>query len=212
MLFFNFRQIVDQNCVAFEITEVTAEGQFGQGTAVYTAQNRFSLVDFQALIGKLELRGSNFFVRAFGFKEDGGKTYDAGTTGLLMNEGWKPSEQWYADYLTAFTPSLLFGNPMDISHQFARETADNRNSKGVIIDPSQPAFPLPGSTEFDNLFNSISTTTIDQGGALVVDNSSVVHFEAMYDFSKHIKSFDFLAGIRRVSCSSHSIHPSSGPG
>ncbi len=175
--------------------EAIAQGQFGQGTAVYTAQNRFSLVDFQALIGKLELKGSNFFVRAFGFREDAGSTYDAGTTGLLMNEAWKPSrEQWYPEYIEVFTANLLSSGSERIAHNAARQHAENRTLGGTIVNPAAPAFPLPGTPEFESIFNNVRSTTINQGGALVVDKSSYVHFEGMYDFSKHIKTFDFLAG------------------
>jgi len=73
--------------------EAIAHAAYGKGSSVYTAINRFVLQDFSIFTGKLELRGSNFYIRAYGTFENSGETFDAGTAMLQMNELWKPSEE-----------------------------------------------------------------------------------------------------------------------
>ncbi|WP_020527869.1 TonB-dependent receptor [Flexithrix dorotheae] len=174
--------------------EAILEGGYGKGTSVYTAQNRFSLVNFNVFSGRAELKGQNFFLRAFGMKEGAGDTYDAGGGILRFNEKWKTSEDWYADYVQAFTQNFFIGNSEESSHQFARAVADNRDVNGNILIPGEVARPLPGSDEFNSIFSEVRNTSIDQGGAKVVDKSSLLHFEGMYNFQNLIQPVDLLVG------------------
>jgi iron complex outermembrane receptor protein len=45
--------------------EAIYQGNFNQGTAQYTGSNRFVINDFKLIQHRLELRGSNFYVRAY---------------------------------------------------------------------------------------------------------------------------------------------------
>ncbi len=175
--------------------ELIAEGKYSRGTSVYTAQNRFSIRDFDIYTGRIELKNPNYFIRAWGVSENSGDTYDAGTTGLLMNEAWKPSEQWYADYIAAFTQNRLLGNPEAESHKFARLVADNRDANGNKLNPGVPALPLPGTSEFDLLFDSLVQKPISEGGSKVIDKSRMWHAEVMYNFNHLVNLFELLAGV-----------------
>jgi hypothetical protein len=175
--------------------EAILQGGYARGTAVYTAQNRFSLGDFSSYTYRGEIKSPNFYIRLWGMKEDAGTTYDAGATGLLMNEAWKPSQDWYTDYVTSFTTSLLLRTPIPQSHKLARIVADNRWSDGDIFDPSKPAIPLPGSEEFNTIFNDLTTRPISNGGTLVVDHTSMFNVEGMYDFRKHIEVVEIIVGF-----------------
>ena len=174
--------------------EAIAQAAYGQGTAVYTAINRFSLQDFSIFSGKLELRGSNFYVRTYSISENSGDTYDAGTAGLQLNELWKPSEDWYADYLAGFAQEVLLGHGEESAHTFGRLLADNRDDYGNIFTEGEPARPLPGTAEFNDYFNQIITLPANEGGALVIDKSKVWHVEGLYDFSKSIELVDIILG------------------
>ncbi|MEM7550153.1 MAG: TonB-dependent receptor [Bacteroidota bacterium] len=175
--------------------EMILQGAYGQGTAVYTAQNRFSLQNFEAYTGKLELRSDNFFVRAFYSKEDAGDTYDAGSTALQINEAWKSSEEWFTDYFTGYAVGAdLFELSRQESFAFAREFADNLSEEGTVLNPSLVSRPLPGTDgRFEQLRDSISSIPLPNG-TLVVDKSSLWHFEGMYNFSQWIPGWEGLAG------------------
>lgn len=175
-------------------TEAIFQGGYGNGTSVYTATNRFSLRNFEILSGKLELKGDNYYVRTYGLVESSGDTYDAGTTGLLMNESWKPSEVWYQDYIQNYLTLALTGNSFEASNKFARLVADNRDEFGNQFNPNSPAIPVPGTPEFESLFNTITTSPVNEGGSKVVDKSKLWHTEAFYNFADKIKFMELMLG------------------
>ncbi len=174
--------------------ELILAGGYGSGTAVYTAQNRFSLSNFSTYMGRLELKSPEGYIRLWTTGEDAGDTYDAGTTGLLMNEAWKPSEQWYEDYIGSFAQGyIVLGFPLESAYEFARSIANNRNDRGTILDLSKPAFPLAGSDEFNQIFDEVTAAPIPEG-TLVIDKTSMSNAEAMYNFKNHIKAFELIVG------------------
>ena len=179
-----------------ERMEAVVQANYAQGSSVYTAQNRFSARDFNILTGKIEVNDPNFFVRVWGVAENSGSSFDIGGTALLMNESWKPSEQWFQDYLTAYTQTALITGDLNSAHQFARLVSDNRDPKtGVVFDNSKPAFPVYGTNEFNQSLERISSTSISDGGAMVFDKSKMAQFEGMYDFTHLIEIFEMQAGI-----------------
>lgn len=175
--------------------EAIAHAAYGQGSSVYTAINRFALQDFRIFSGKLELTGSNFYIRTYGTFENSGDTYDSGTAGLRFNELWKPSEEWYADYIEGFAQHLLLGNPEESAHTFGRLLADNRDEYGNVFTEGDPARPLPGTPEFNNMFNQIITVPVNEGGALVVDKSKLYHIEGLYDLREFIELAEIIFGV-----------------
>lgn len=191
-----------------EKTELVAQGNYSQGTSVYTAVNRFALNDFSIFSGKVEINNPNYFFRVWGNAESSGPSYDLGGTALLMNEAWKPSyvnntEGWFPDYLAAYTTAALMGsiNPgadpeevMMNAHNYARLLADNRDPKGNIFNPLLPALPVPGSSEFGNLRDSIVGITVNNGGSLIKENSRMIQAEGMYNFSHLIHFMDLQIG------------------
>ena len=174
--------------------EASVQGNFARGNSVYTAQNRFSLRNFDITNFKGEVKSPDFYVRAYYTIDNSGDTYDAGGAALQLNEAWKSSEEWYTDYIGAFTQQLLTGNPENTSHQFARLVADNRDLSGNIFDPAKPALPLPETEEFNNYYDQIINTPLKQGGAKVIDKSSLLHIEGMYNFTRMVKVVELLVG------------------
>jgi outer membrane cobalamin receptor len=177
-----------------EKVEGVVQANYARGSSAYTAQNRFSLKDFSLLTAKIEFNGPNYFVRSYLISEDSGGSFDAGGTGLRMNEAWKPSEQWYADYIETYTTQVLVGNSEDEAHRFARVVSDNRDELGNVFNSSRAAFPIGGSPEFEQIFNDIVSKPTSEGGAQVIDKSKLWQIEGMYDFSAMIKHFDLLVG------------------
>ncbi len=175
--------------------EVIGDLKYSKGTSVYTAQNRFSIRDFDIYTGRIELKNPHYYVRAWGVVENSGDTYDAGTTGLLMNEAWKPSAQWYEDYIGAFTQTRLLGGTEESAHEFGRLVADNRDANGNKLNPNEPALPLPGSEEFNTILNDLRNRSLRDGGSKVIDKSRMWQVEAMYNFNHLIHVFELLVGV-----------------
>ncbi len=174
--------------------EAFIQAGFARGTSVYTAQNRFSLKDFGITNIRAEIKSPVFFLRIYTTVDNSGASYDAGGAALKLNESWKPSQQWYQDYISGFTPLLLMGEPLSTAYEFARTVADNRDRNGTVFDPAKPAFPLPGTGEFNSLYDRIITTPVNQGGAMVIDKSRLYHLEGMYNLSSLFRVVEFIAG------------------
>jgi iron complex outermembrane receptor protein len=177
-------------------TEIIGQGNYAMGTSVYTAQNRFAAREFSILSGKVEINNPNYYARAWAVTENSGSSYDIGGAALRLNEAWKPSETWFTDYLSAYTQTALISGDMNGAHQFARLVSDNRDPRtGIVFDPTKPAFPLAGTTEFSNLMNQITSRSIDDGGARVFDNSKLYQVEGMYNFTHLIHIMEMQVGV-----------------
>lgn len=177
-----------------ENLEAVAQGNFSKGTSLYTTTNRFSIRDFDIGFGKLELKSQNFFLRTWAVMENSGNSYDVGGAALRLNESWKSSEDWYADYIESFAQSVLLGGDEDDAHDFARMVAENRDEYGNVFAEGEPAFPLPGTDEFNDPYEEIINTSVTEGGAKVIDQSKLWHIEGMYNFSSKLKVVDFVVG------------------
>lgn len=177
--------------------EAIVQSNYGLGTAVYSAQNRFSLNDFSIVNYKAEVKGSNFFARAWGVNEQSGESYDAGGLAAQMNEGWKPSEAWFEDYIGGFLNGKLgFGLSDQDAHNLARTNADNFDQFGNTPFPNQPSLPQPGSERYNHIKDSITALNIADGGARILDKSAMYQVEGMYDFRNQIKSFGLMVGAQ----------------
>ncbi|MBL7113134.1 MAG: carboxypeptidase-like regulatory domain-containing protein, partial [Bacteroidales bacterium] len=169
--------------------EAFVQGNYAQGTSVYTAQNRFSLKNFNIYTARAEIKSPDFFLRAYTTVDNSGDSFDAGGAALKLNEAWKPSEQWFTEYIENFATMLLMGNSDEASHQFARTVANNRDVNGNVFDPSKPSFPIPGTDYFNELYDPIINTPVSTG-AQVLDKSKIVHAEGMYNLTRFVKIFD----------------------
>lgn len=177
-------------------TEAIAQANYAQGTSVFTAQDRFAARGFNILSGKIEVNNPDYYFRIWGVADNSGSSYDIGAAALLLNEEWKPSQDWFSDYLAAYTQTALLTGDMKGANQFARLVADNRDPvTGVIFDNSRPASPAPGSVDFRKLMDKITSKSINDGGAKVFDNSKIYQAEGMYNFNNIIHFLELQAGI-----------------
>ena len=177
-----------------ENLEAVASANYNRGTSLYTTTNRFSIQDFEIGFGKLEIKSPEFFIRTWAVVENAGDSYDMGGAALRLNEAWKPSEVWYQDYIGAFAQGVLLGSAEKDAHDFARMVADNRDKYGNVFNESKPAFPLPGTDEFNTLYQDIISKSVTEGGAMITDQSKLWHTEGMYNLSNRIKIVDLVVG------------------
>ncbi|KEO74203.1 TonB-dependent receptor [Anditalea andensis] len=163
---------------------------YGAGTSVYTGAQRYSLNNFEISQHKLELRGSNYFLRGYTTRENSGDSYIADITGVLINDRWKSNSDWFGEYTLNYMGALAqqqvapgtMGNPQQqaTAHEFARSRAD------------QGRF-MPGSPEFQNAQNEIRSDVIPRG-SLFNDQSRMYMAEGQYDFKEEIDFIDLQVG------------------
>lgn len=175
--------------------EAIAALNFNQGTANYTGSSRYSLNNFAFTQPRLELRGRNFFVRAYASNENSNDSYSTRNLGQKIARTWvrdlngnivpeaQADETWFLRYETAFNGDIngVSGN----DHLAARTFAD------------QGRF-LPGSAEFEREKNRLIATP-GLPGAGVLSKSKLYHADLQYDFSSALKFVELQVGgnVRR---------------
>lgn len=158
--------------------EAIIQGNAGFGTTVYTGADRYSIANFYMGQYKAEVRGANWFVRAYTTQERSGDAFAVGITANGINEAWKSSEQWYGQYVGAFANARGQGASEEAAHGIARNFAD------------QGRF-MPGTPDFQNALNAVTSRPIPGDfqapprriGSKFLDKTNLYHLEGSYTFS-----------------------------
>ncbi len=150
--------------------EVIYNGKIGRGTTVTQDANRTSLRNFFLQQHKLEIKNENFFVRGYITASDAGDSYDIRFTGINLNRAWKSDSQWFGEYAGAYLQALAATGSEEQSHLVARGIADT----GRLT---------PGTPEFVQAFNSVTSNPDLTEGSRFQDESNFRHADANYNFS-----------------------------
>jgi outer membrane receptor protein involved in Fe transport len=141
-------------------TEASFSAYTGTGNTVYTGSDRYTLRNLQMTQLKLELKSKNWYIRGYQTLEDAGDTYNATIATRYFNETWSNSTTtWYPTYTAAFVSYKDGGLSDQAAHSLARATADAARPTGHV-----------GSSA---AFQKLSTTPLSQGGAKLLDKSSL---------------------------------------
>lgn len=164
--------------------EAILQGNYGFGTTVYTGADRYSIANFNMGQYKAELKGTNWFLRAYTTQERSGDAFAVGIAAQGINEAWKPSTTWFPQYVGAFAQAKLQGANDATAHGAARAFAD----QGRLV---------PGTPAFEAAKNAVVSRPIPGNasgvGAQFVDKTNLYHFEGSYQFAD-IKWADFVIG------------------
>ncbi len=168
--------------------EVSYNYSFGGGTSVYTGAQRYSLNNFNIQSHKLELRGSDFFIRGYATLENSGDSYIADLTGVLINDSWRTNNTWFGLYGANYLVGVqLQGLSPAEAHQAARLAADGLSP----IDGNKRL--VPGTPEFDAALDK-ATSDVIPNGSKFADNSALYHLEGQYNFRKEVTFMDLMVG------------------
>ena len=157
--------------------EVLAQYNLGSGDITYTANDRIALNNFFMQTAKAELRGTNFFVRAYRTQEHSGDTYSLGVLASQIN-----AHTTIPRYVSTFIGARQRGASVDHAHADARRNSDALRAQNLE------------NGRFQTLFDSLRAVPISWGGARFVDNTSLWHYEGMYNFSKLIQVAEVIVG------------------
>lgn len=201
--------------------EAIFQANWGKGSAVYTAADRYSIENFTIGQYKAEIRGSNFFVRAYTTRENSGDAYALGVLGSLMGKNYLTSvagslpgalpgfvnsalTTYSAVLLQAYQTGLQAGQSsaaaMQAAYGSANAYASANNSAwlGNALAPGIAAANdayLQGGTKFGSSIDSLKKVPIPNG-AKFLDKSNLYHAEFMYNFNKVIdpKTLELVIG------------------
>lgn len=197
-------------------TELILSGNYGLGTTVFTASDRYFIKNFNMSQYKIELRTTDFFVRAYTTQERSGDSYAIGIQSALLNEAWKPSldnrnlatlsASWFPQYGLNYAAGALqvftdeYRKALASGQNAANAYAMAINAKNVAnntLHQSARNFadtgrPVVGTEGFNNLVNQISNNPI-LSGSKFIDKTNLYHIESAYNFSK-FKFINLLIG------------------
>ena len=189
--------------------ELILQGSYGSGTTLYTGADRYSIKNFSMGQYKAELKGSNFFLRAYTTQENSGDAYATGTLGQLVNEVATPSTSWYPSYFGAFAGAALqnFGTVLETT---LAQTGNPTAAIGNAIATTQANFAnyhaaarlaadggrrlVPGTAGFNAAVEAIKNKALP-AGAKFTDKSALYHYEGMYNFTEKLnKKLEMIVG------------------
>ncbi len=195
--------------------ELIAQGNFGSGTSVYTGADRYSLRNFFLYQGKVELKGSNFFVRAYTTGENSGQSFASGILGSGINEGWKPSQTWFPEYFQTYAGAAAGTFLLGFQGQINQGVSPQQAYQAALaaVNAGTPGFHnaartfadrgrvLPGTADFDRIAGEVKDRAIPgdltvpgRVGAKFLDKTALYHFEGMYNFSNQVKWAEIIVG------------------
>ncbi len=161
--------------------ELSYDYRFGKGTAIYQGFSRYSLNNLSLQQHRIELRGDNFFVRAYGSFENAGDSYDSRFAAWNINRAWKSDAQWFGEYAGAYIGGVLGGLDRQAAHDGARAFADT----GRLI---------PGTPEFEAEKKRITELADLATGSKFLDESKMYHAEGSFNFKNQISFIDLVVG------------------
>jgi hypothetical protein len=177
-------------------TEIIFLYKLGLGNTTFHGANRNALKDFFMSQTKVEIKGKNFFARAYRTAEDAGNSYDLRFAGWNVNRAAKSDTEWFTNYATAYlTSQAVLGSTPTVSAANARDYADNNVKNGLPLpDPiGKPRFE-PGTPEFTSALASIASNPDFTEGAKFIDHSKIYHSDANYNFKDLIKFAEIQVG------------------
>lgn len=205
--------------------EAIVQANWGTGTTVYTGADRYYIKGFKLGQYKLELRGSNFFVRAYTTQERSGDAYATATLGQGINEAWSGSAaKWFPTYFGSYAQTAFqgyagafltalgsgAGQAAALSAAQAYVSSQQNTWLNVARGAADQGRLVPGSAGFQQAFDAVTGKPIPGDangvGARFLDKTNLYHGEAMYNFSKLIdpKTVELLVGgnVRRYALNS----------
>ncbi|WP_460964893.1 TonB-dependent receptor [Spirosoma litoris] len=154
---------------------------YGNGNFIRTANFREYFPDYQRHQVKAELRGENFFLRAYTTQQKA-EAWNIGQMAAAINNSWKSLGQWAAEFGQVYIDNkFIVGD--------SRATADRGRY-------------LPGSDRFnavrDAFANTYNTDSVPgyrgAKGLGFRDNSALWHYEGMYNLSKFLDVAEVIVG------------------
>lgn len=175
--------------------ELSAGYKFGYGTTVYQATARYQIKDFTFHQPKIELKGKNFFVRAYASFENAGQSYNLGLTGAYVSRAAAP------DYVSRF--STAYFNTIDslvggiANCQTCFEGTDHLwvldSARNVARRIASAAWYTPGTKQFTDSFNRIIKDKNSLTGTEFYDKSALINVEGQYNWD-FVKWLDIITG------------------
>lgn len=174
--------------------------KFGRGEAVYQGANRYNVKNILFQQHKVELKGKQFFLKAYTTIEDAGDAYDIVFTGIgLARKGFV---NFVGDYIKEYF-DYLKGTTNEFKN--APRTSDVVAAKEHAYNAAYSSgFLKLGTPEFEEAYNEVISNPDLKEGSKFRDNSKIQHVEGQYNLNfKKFASFNFGGSFRNYAPQSY---------
>ncbi|WP_304065765.1 TonB-dependent receptor [Pedobacter glucosidilyticus] len=167
--------------------------RFGKLDGLFQRGNKIQMDNVNVQNHKLELKGSNYFIKSYLSVENTGDSYNIKplVDNLDITSGGTNSV-WGAKYRTALQNALNNGIPLAEALRVGRAAADAGR-----VEPGTPQFNALKSqiikiNNWDH--GAVIPGAPATGGAFLTQRSRTYHTDAQWDLSEKVKIFDLLIG------------------
>ncbi|WP_324671387.1 TonB-dependent receptor [Hymenobacter sp. GOD-10R] len=166
--------------------------RFGLMDGVFQRGNKIQLDGVTVQNHKLELKGTDFTVRAYSLIENTGNSYNLNPLALNLDLQNGSNAVWGAKFRTALQSSLQSGADLGNAMVAARAAADAGRA-----EPGTQAFrdlkaQIVGTNNWDSGVNVKGAPV--PGGAALTQRSRTYHTEGIWNLGQRIKFADVLVG------------------
>lgn len=176
-----------------ENLEVSYVYRYGLMDGTFQRGNKIRLDNATVQNHKIELKGDEFYVRAYTSIEDTGDSYNLKPLADNLDLTHASNTNWRNTFQTALQSSINGGTPLTQAFANARAVADQGR-----VEPGTPEFvalknTIISTNNWDHANSGIAGAP-ETGGAWLKQKSALYHVEGQYDLSKYVKIFDLQAG------------------
>ena len=176
-----------------ENAELSYGYRIGKMDGVFQRGNKIKLDNVIVQNHRLELKGSNYFIRSYVSIENTGDSYNAKPLSDNLDLTHLSNNAWRDVFKSSLQSQLNNGTDLATAMRIARQAADQGRVE-------------PGTAAFENLKNTIIginnwdhknagiANAPETGGAWLKQMSRLYHTDAQLDLSKHVKYFSLLVG------------------
>jgi outer membrane receptor protein involved in Fe transport len=166
--------------------------RFGLMDGVFQRGNKIQLDGVTVQNHKLELKGSDFVVRAYALLENTGNSYNLNPLALNLDLQNGSNAVWGNKFRTALQSQLAAGTALAPAMAAARAAADAGRA-----EPGTPAFDalkaqIVATNNWDSGVNVAGAPT--PGGAALSQHSRTYHTEGVWNLGQRVKFVDLLVG------------------
>ena len=152
-----------------ESLEIELSSRFSLRDNLFQGTSRFAQRKYFTQQHKFNVKGKDFYLRAYYTGNDSGDSYDLTRTGIALNESATNSAAWRDEYVTQ-----RYLNNTTIEE--ARRLADVNRLQ-------------PNTSSFNTEFNKITTTLTSEGGSALYEKSSYIHLDGNYNFKRLLNNW-----------------------
>ena len=176
-----------------ENAELSYGYRIGKMDGVFQRGNKIQLDNVIVQNHRLELKGTNYFIRSYVSIENTGDSYNAKPLSDNLDLTHRSNVSWRDVFKTSLQTQLNNGVDLASAMKVSRQVADEGR-----VEPGTPEFEqlkntIIGINNWDHVNAGIQNAPAT-GGAWLKQNSRMYHTEGQLDLSKEVKFVNLLVG------------------